>query len=311
MLDRSPGLGRVVLTGSATPALLQTAAETLAGRIGLLELTPFRMVEVARTRLGGDRWFWGGYPSVHALSGATARLEWLDGYVTTVLERDLPALGLRLPPVRLRRLATMLTHVHGSLLNVSDLARSLGVSAATVDHDLDVLEGVFFLRRLSPFHVTIQKRLTKSPKLYVRDTGLLHLLAGLRRPPDLDTWHHRGQSFEGLVVEEIVALARDRIVRPDAFFWRTQAGAEIDLLVSDGQRLIAIEIKLGAVNQYDVRGLRQGMADLGVNKGWIVTGSGERRRASPDVDIVPWSDVATGQVDFGFGRSRPRRAPRP
>ena len=309
VLDRARGKGQVVLTGSATPALLRTAAETLAGRIGLLELTPFRMVEVARTRLGADRWFWGGYPPVHALSGAAARADWLDGYLSTVLERDLPALGLRLPPARLRRLATMLTHVHGSLLNVSDLARSLGVSAATVDHDLDALEGVFFLRRLPPYHANIQKRLTKSPKVYLRDTGLLHLLAGLRRPDDLDTWHHRGHSFEGLVVEEIVTLARERIVRPDTFFWRTQAGAEIDLLVSDGQRLIAIEIKLGAVDQYAVRGLRQGMADLRVNKGWIVTGSGERRRASPDVEIVPWSDVATGEIDFGFGR--PRRRGRP
>ena len=306
VLDRSRGKGRVVLTGSASPGLLRTAAETLAGRIGLLELTPFRMVEVGRTRLAADRWFWGGYPPVHALSGGAARGDWLDGYLTTVLERDLPALGLRLPAARLRRLATMLTHVHGNLLNVSDLARSLAVSAGTVEHDLDALEGVFFLRRLPPYHANVQKRLTKSPKIYIRDTGLLHFLAGLRRPDDLDTWHHRGQSFEGLVIEEVIALARERIVRPDTFFWRTQAGAEIDLLVLDGQRLVAIEIKLGPVDQYAIRGLRQGMADLGVSKGWIVTGSGERRDAGPDVEIVPWADVATGAVDFGFGRSRRR-----
>lgn len=306
VLDRSRGKGRVVLTGSASPGLLRTAAETLAGRIGLLELTPFRMVEVARTRLAADRWFWGGYPPVHALSGGAARGDWLDGYLTTVLERDLPALGLRLPPARLRRLATMLTHVHGNLLNVSDLARSLAVSAGTVEHDLDALEGVFFLRRLPPYHANVQKRLTKSPKIYIRDTGLLHFLAGLRRPDDLDTWHHRGQSFEGLVIEEVIALARERIVRPDTFFWGTQAGAEIDLLVLDGQRLVAIEIKLGPVDQYAIRGLRQGMADLGVSKGWIVTASGERRDAGPDVEIVPWADVATGAVDFGFGRPRRR-----
>lgn len=304
VLDRSRGKGRVVLTGSASPGLLRTAAETLAGRIGLLELTPFRMLEIARTRLAGDRWFWGGYPPVHALSGAAARADWLDSYLATVIERDLPALGLRLPPARLRRLAAMLTHVHGNLLNVSDLARSLGVSAATVEHDLDALEGVFFLRRLPPYHANIQKRLTKSPKIYIRDTGLLHFLAGLRRPDELETWHRRGQSFEGLVIEEIIALARERIVRPDIFFWRTQAGAEIDLLVADGRRLAAIEIKLGPIDQYAVRGLRQGMADLGVRKGWIVTGSGERREAGADVEIVPWADVASGAVDFGFGRRR-------
>jgi predicted AAA+ superfamily ATPase len=192
---------------------------------------------------------------------------------------------------------------------VSDLARCLGVSAATVEHDLDVLEGIFFVRRLPPYRVDIQKRLTKSPKIYIRDTGLLHFLAGLRRPEDLETWHHRAQSFEGLVIEEVIALALERIVRPGTFFWRTQAGAEIDLPVSDGQRLVAIEIRLGPVDQYAIRGLRQGMADLGVAKGWIVTGSGQRRHAGPDVEIVPWADVATGAVDFGFSRPRRRSAP--
>lgn len=303
-LDRVPTKGRVVLTGSASPALLATASETLAGRIGLLELTPFRMVELAGTRLAQDRWFWGGYPPVHALAGHRARAEWLDSYVTTLLDRDLPQLGIRLPAVRLRHLAAMLTHVHGNLLNVSDLARSLGVSVPTVAHDLDVLEGMFLLRRLPPYHTNIQKRLTKSPKVYVRDTGLLHALAGLDRPEALDSWHHRGHSFEGLVIEEVIALARERVIRPEFFFWRTQAGAEIDLLVADGRRLVPIEIKLGAVDQYTIRGLRQAMADLGCQKGWIVTGTGERRRIGPDAEIVPWSQVAAGAIDFGFGRSR-------
>jgi hypothetical protein len=307
VLDRSPRKGRVILTGSASPALLRTASETLAGRLGLLELTPFRLVELAGTRRAPDRWFWGGYPPVHGLAGHRARAEWLDGYVTTLLERDLPALGIRLPAPRLRRLTTMLTHVHGRLLNVSDLARSLGVSVPTVAHDLDVLEGLFLLRRLPPYHANVQKRLTKSPKVYIRDTGLLHHLAGLRRAEELETWPHRGHSFEGLVVEEVIALARERSVRPEVFFWRTQAGAEIDLLVGDGQRLVPIEIKLGPVDSYVVRGLRQAMADLGLEKGWIVTGSGERRRIGPDVEIVPWRDVAAGTVDFGLGRS-PRSA---
>jgi hypothetical protein len=307
VLDRAPAKGRAVLTGSASPTLLRTAAETLAGRIGLLELTPFRMVELVETRLAEDRWFWGGYPPVHALAGRRARAEWLDGYLTTLLERDLPALGIRLPAVRLRRLAAMLTHVHGSLLNVSDLARSLGVSVPTVTHDLDVLEGMCLLRRLPPYHTNIRKRLTKSPKVYVSDTGLLHALAGLDRPEALESWHHRGHSFEGLVIEEVIALARERVVRPGFFFWRTQAGAEIDLLIADGRRLVPIEIKLGAVDQYTIRGLRQVMADLGCQKGWIVTGAGERRRVGPDVEIVTWSQVAAGAIDFGLGRSRRTR----
>jgi uncharacterized protein len=304
VLDRAPAKGRAVLTGSVSPALLRTASETLAGRIGLLELTPFRMVELAGTRRAEDRWFWGGFPPVHGLAGHRARAEWLDSYLTTLLERDLPALGIRLPAVRLRHLAAMLTHVHGSLLNVSDLARSLGVSVPTVAHDLDVLEGMFLLRRLPPYHTNIRKRLTKSPKLYLRDTGLLHTLAGLDRPEALESWHHRGHSFEGLVIEEIIALVRERVVRPEFFFWRTQAGAEIDLLIAEGRRLVPIEIKLGAVDPYTIRSLRQAMADLGCQKGWIVTGAGERRRAGPDLEIVPWDQVAAGEIDFGLGRSR-------
>jgi predicted AAA+ superfamily ATPase len=302
VLDRSSAKGRFLLTGSASPSLLRTASETLAGRIGLLELTPFAMIELVGTRCARDRWFWGGYPPVHALGSARARAEWLDSYVTTLLERDLPALGIRLPVSRLRRLAAMLTHVHGSVLNVSDLARSLGVSPPTVDHDLDVLEGTFLLRRLPPYHANVQKRLTKSPKIYLRDTGLLHFLASLHRPDDLTTWHRRGHSFEGLVIEEITALAREVLVRPEVFFWRTHAGAEVDLVVGDGRRLVPIEIKLGSVvDRYAVRGLRQAMADLGLDRGWIVTGSGERRRIGRDIEIVPWSEVATGAVDFGFG----------
>lgn len=124
---------------------------------------------------------------MHARRGTRSRLEWLDSYVSTYLERDLPALGVRLPAARLRTLWTMLTHVHRNLLNVSDLARSLGVSSHTVDGDLDVLEQTFMIRRLRPYHANVQKRLTRSPKLFVRDTGLLHFLAGLREPADLPT----------------------------------------------------------------------------------------------------------------------------
>jgi predicted AAA+ superfamily ATPase len=309
VLDRSPARGRFVLTGSASPTLLRGVSETLAGRAGLLELTPFRMVELAGTPSARHRWFWGGYPPVHARSGDRARADWLDGYLTTVLERDLPALGAQLPPARLRRLVAMLTHVHGSLLNVSDLARSLGVSPPTVAHDLDVLEALFLIRRLPPYYTNVQKRLTKTPKVYVRDTGLLHFLASLRHPAELDTWHRRGPSFEGLVIEEIVALAQERVVRPDVFFWRTQAGAEIDLVLGDGRRLVPIEVKLGAADAYAIRGLRQSMVDIGATRGWIITGSGERGSVGRDVEIVPFREVVSGEVDFGLGRPA-RTAPR-
>lgn len=278
---------------------MRSVAESLAGRVGLVELTPFLCSELAGGRRGTDRWFWGGFPPVHDLRESRARTEWLGAYVSTLLERDLPALGIGLPARRLRTLWTMLTHVHGSLLNVSDLARSLGVSSHTVAGDLDVLEGAFMIRRLPPFFANVQKRLTKSPKLYVRDTGLLHHLAGLRRPAELLTWPRRGSSFEGLVIEELAALAQQQLVRPELFFWRTHSGAEVDLLIVEGRRILPVEIKLGAsVNQYSLAGLRQCMKDLGLRRGIVVTSGREGRSLSRGVEIVPWERIVSGRVDL-------------
>jgi predicted AAA+ superfamily ATPase len=155
------------------------------------------------------------------------------------------------------------------------------------------------IRRLPPFFANVRKRLTKSPKLYVRDTGLLHHLAGLRRPRELATWSRRGNSFEGLVIEELAALAETQLVRPELFFWRTQAGAEVDLLVVEGRRILPIEIKLGAtVGHYSLAGLRQCMKDLGLRRGWCVTSAREGRSLSPSIELVPWERVASGQVDL-------------
>ncbi|HEU4343255.1 MAG TPA: ATP-binding protein [Candidatus Binatia bacterium] len=298
-IDRGRGNGRFLLLGSASPALMRSVSETLAGRVAVLELTPFLASELARTARATDRWFWGGFPPVHGLRNSRARAEWLNGYVSTFIERDLPALGLGLPARRLRTLWMMLTHVHGSLLNVSDLARSLAVSSHTVTGDLDVLEAAYMIRRLSPYYANVQKRLTKSQKLYVRDTGLLHFLAGLRQSRELTTWAKRGASFEGMVIEEVVALAARRLVRPGIFFWRTQAGAEVDLLIVEGRRILPIEIKLGAaVNQYAVAGLRQCMKDLGLRRGWVVTTARERRHLSPSIEIIPWAEIASGGIEL-------------
>jgi len=299
-IDRGAGNGRFVLTGSASPTLLASAAESLAGRVGLLELTPFRPSELAASSAFGARWFWGGYPPVLARRGNRARGEWLDAYVATYLERDLPALGVRLPAQRLRNLWSMLTHVHGSLLNVSDLARSLGVSSHTVANDLDILEATFMIRRLPPYHANMQKRLTKSAKLYLRDTGLLHFLAGLRTPGELETWPRRGASFEGFVIEELAAWASGRFVRPGICFWRTQTGAEVDLLIVDGRRIHPVEIKLGAsVDPRSLAGLRQCMADLSLKRGYVVTTGEERRSIGKAIEILPWHEVARGKVDVG------------
>jgi uncharacterized protein len=299
VIDRSRGNGRFLLLGSASPTLMRSVSETLAGRVALLELTPFLAGELAGSAWVTERWFWGGFPPIFSLRGARARGEWLNAYVSTFIERDLPTLGLGMPARRLRTLWTMLTHVHGNLLNVSDLARSLAVSSHTVAGDLDVLEGAYMIRRLQPYYANVRKRLTKSSKLYVRDTGLLHFLAGLRQPRELTTWPKRGASFEGMVIEELVALATRRLIRPGIFFWRTQAGAEVDLLVVEGRRILPIEIKLGAaVSHYAVAGMRQCMKDLSLRRGWLVTSGHEKRDLSHGIEIIPWHDIASGQIDL-------------
>jgi len=298
-LDNSRNKGRYILLGSASPSLVRSVSETLAGRTGFLELTPFRACELLPGGRAEEAWYWGGFPPIHALRGTDLRLEWLDGYVSAFLERDLPALGMRMPPRRLRVLWTMLTHIHGGLLNTSDLGRSLGVSHHTVADYLDLLEGAFMIRRLQPFHSNVKKRLVKAPKVYLRDTGLLHFLAGLRGPHELETWPRCGFSFEGMVIEELAAQATARIVRPEFYFWRTQTGAEVDLLIKYGHDLAAVEIKLGAaVDGRNLGGLRQCMSDLGLKRGWVVCTGRERVNAGGGVEIVPWSDVVNKRANF-------------
>lgn len=298
-IDKGKGRGRYLLTGSASPKLIKTVSESLAGRVGILELTPFRFDELAGAPRHSDRMFWGGFPPVHARRGADARASWLDAYVSTFLERDLPTFGVRLPASRLRTLWTMLTHVHGNLLSLSDLARSLGVSVPTVAGDLDVLEHTFMVRRLQPYHANVQKRLTKSPKLYLRDSGLLHFLAGLRGPREWPAWPRRGASFEGAVIEELVTRSADRSVRPEAYFWRTSTGSEVDLLLVSGRKIVPVEIKLGAaLEARSLAGLRACMSDLGIQQGFVVYSGSERRALGRGIEAIPWSDVSSGNVDL-------------
>ncbi len=300
-IDRERKPGRFVLTGSANPALLRSISESLAGRIGILELTPFLAVELEGQRASGDRWFYGGFPAVHAVRGPQPRGEWLEAQIATFLERDLPTLGFRLPARRLRIFWTMLTHVHGNLVNLSNLADSLTVSYHTVSDYLDLFEGAFMIRRLYPYFASVGKRLVKSPKLYIRDTGILHHLAGLRQPSELETWHYRAASFEGLVIEEIVSQVSAREIGPEFYFWRTQAGAEVDLLVKVGRKILPIEVKLGAApDARSLAGLRQCMADLGLKRGWVVCNARERRDYGRGIEIVPWAEIAAGKEKFAL-----------
>jgi predicted AAA+ superfamily ATPase len=276
---------------------MQTASETLTGRLGILGLTPFTAHELIGVRPWEEKWRWGGLPPMHDLETDVQKLAWMESYVMTVLERDLPALGVRIPASRLLRFWTMLTHLNGALLNVSALAESMEISTTAVNNYLDILEGSLMIQRLPPFFANVKKRLVKRPKLYIRDSGILHWLAGLRRSEDLDTWIGRGASFEGLVAGELMERARLQLSAPRFSFYRTQAGAEVDLLVEDGKIIYPIEIKHGtSVGPYDTIGLRHCMADLQIERGYIVTRGDEVRRLGNGITCLPWGQIVKGSV---------------
>lgn len=269
-------MGRFVILGSAQPALVRQVAESLAGRVGILELSPLTVQEAST----GDApvadyralWLCGGFPDA---LGAAARgghfRDWWEAYLRTYAERDLPAMGVTADPLLIRKLLTMLAHAQGGLANLNQFAASLGHSQPTMARYVDILEQSFLLRRLPPYFRNVGKRLVKAPKLYLRDTGLLHHLLNIDSLDVLDSHPIRGASWETFVIEDL--LRREALVHPHgvAHFWRTAGGAEVDLLLERGGALHAVEIKTArATSPYLARGLRAIMEDTGAASATII-----------------------------------------
>ena len=234
--------GRFIVLGSSQPALVRGAAESLAGRAAAVELGPLTASEAATDESPSDwraLWLKGGFPD--ALAGEFR--EWWEAYLRLFHERDLPGYGVPADPVFVRRLLTMLAHSQGGPLNASRLGASLGVSYHTVQRYLSVLEQTFLIRPLQPYFRNVGKRLVKAPKIYLRDTGLLHHLLNISTHDELASHPIRGMSWETFVIEDV--LRREHLAHPEsqAFYWRTAAGAEIDLLIERGNRRIALEVK--------------------------------------------------------------------
>lgn len=262
-------MGRFVILGSAQPTLVRQVAESLAGRVGILELAPLTVQEISTEHTAGaaveQLWLCGGFPDA---LGAAARgghfRDWWEAYLRTYVERDLPAMGLGADPILMRKLLTMLAHAQGGMANLSQFAAALGCSQPTVARYVDILEQSFLLRRLPPYFRNVGKRLVKAPKLYLRDTGLLHHLLNIDSMAVLDSHPIRGASWETLVLEDL--LRREAVAHPHAapHFWRTASGAEADLLLERGGALHAVEIKTArASSPYLARGLRAIMEDTG------------------------------------------------
>ncbi len=264
-LDRHPR-HKVVLLGSASPGLVRQISESLAGRLGVLELGGISLFEEEADRL----WVDGGFPRVHWSRPRARPADWYPAYLRTCLERDVPQLGYRVSSVRIRNLLTIVANGQGSISNLSELGAALGLNYHSVSHLLDIFEGIFLMRRLPPFFANVRKRLVKSPKLYVRDTGLLHTLLGIPFTRRALLAHPKaGASFETFAIEQILQHAR--LVDPGAegCFYRTHGGVEVDLVLQLRGRLLPIEIKLG-VTPPATRNLERGMQDLAAPRGWVV-----------------------------------------
>ncbi len=270
--------GQFLVLGSASPDLLRQSSETLAGRIGYLELAPFSEVEVG----SGQQeclWLRGGYPKSFLAPTDELSKVWLESFIQTFLERDLPQLGIRVPSITMRRFWEMCAHLHGDLWNHEKVASSLGVSGKTVGHYLDVLEQAYMLRRLHPHAANLKKRLVKSPRVYLRDSGLLHRLLRIDSMDALSSHPVRGTSWEGYVIEQVAAAVPDA----DLSFYRTSAGAEIDLLVRHGGQLTAIEIKATSAPRME-RGFWSALEDIQPDQAWV---------AAPVKDAFPLRQAVT------------------
>ena len=260
-------MGRFIILGSSQPALVRQVAESLAGRVGILELSALTVQETSTgdTPLTDYRqnWLAGGFPDAlgAAQRGGNFR-DWWEAYLRTYVERDLPVMGVGADPIQMRKLLTMLAHAQGGLANYSQLSSALGLSQPTVVRYVDILEHSFLVRRLPPYFRNVGKRLVKAPKIYLRDTGLLHHLLNIDSLGVLESHPVRGASWETFVIEEI--LRREAVAYPHsvAHFWRTAGGAEADLILERQGALHVIEIKTSkASSPYLARGLRAIMED--------------------------------------------------
>lgn len=285
---RGKRTGRFLLLGSASMDLLQQSSESLAGRIAYIDLSPLDILEIDP----GDRdtlWTRGGFPDSFLAASDEASVAWRDNFIRTYLERDIPQLGPRIPAETLRRLWTMLAHVQGGLLNAAQLARGLAIDGKTVARYLDLLVDLLLVRRLPPHHANVGKRLVKSPKVYVRDSGIVHALLGLNDCEAVLGHPVAGGSWEGFVLESLLSAASERAVPS---FYRTSGGAEIDLVLQlSGGELWAIEIKRGLAPKLE-KGFHHARADLKPARSFIVYSGAERYAKGEGVEVIGLREMA-------------------
>ena len=283
--DRRPG--RFLILGSASFKLLQQS-QSLAGRLALVDMAPLLLSEVHQSFEDIQTlWVRGGFPGSYTAPQDDASWLWRDAFVRHFLHSDLPALGINVEPELMRRFWRMVAHLHGQLFNASSIAASLGVSSPTVTRYLDHLVQSLMLRRLEPYHANLGKRLVKSPKIYVRDSGLLHYLLGMRNVHDLMGHPNTGASWEGFCIEQI---CNHLPTGASVSFYRTAAGAELDVVVETGRETTGFEIKFSSAPKVS-KGFWQACEDIGVHKAYVMAPVQEGWAMAKDVKVVSPLDI--------------------
>lgn len=281
LADRPKSPARFLVLGSASPELLRQTSESLAGRIEFIELGGFRLDETG-VQHWRRLWLRGGFPRAYLAASEADAFAWLKSFVQTYLERDLPQLGLTLPPPALHRFWTMIAHFHGQTWNSSEIARSLGVSDQTTRRYLDVLSSAFLVRQLPPWFENVAKRQVKAPKVYVRDSGVLHRLLDTTSSRAIVAHPRCGASWEGFVVEHVLRRCRDA----QGYFWGTHAGAELDLLLTQGRQRFGFEIKWGDAPSV-TKSMSIALSDLGLDSLAIVYPGDRRATLTSKIELVP------------------------
>ena len=285
LADRPGAPARFLILGSASPNLVRGVSESLAGRIGFVDLGGFDLAEVG-ARNWRRLWLRGGFPRAYLSADDARSLSWRRDFMRTFLERDVPQLGIRIPGEVLRRFWLMLAHSHGQIWNGADLARSLGVSEHTARRYLDVLTGTFVVRQLPPWFENIGKRQYRAPKVYVRDSGLLHAMLSLETNAEMESHPKLGASWEGFALEQVLCAAG----MGEAFFWGTHSGAELDLLLLRRGRRYGVEFKYGGAPTM-TKSLHIALADLQLERAWIVYPGADRYAVHERVEALPLAQV--------------------
>jgi len=285
LVDRSDNKAQFLILGSASPNIIKNASETLAGRVEFIELSGFDLLEVGMENWE-DLWLRGGFPRSFLAASVKDSLAWREGFIRTFLERDIPQLGITIPAVAMRRFWTMLAHLHGQTWNASQIGRSMGLTHKTTRSYLDILTSTYMVRQLQPWYTNLGKRQVKSPKIYFRDSGLLHSLLEITDSHNLLGHPKAGASWEGFVIEQVLQL----VLPNQAYFWATHNGAEIDLLFSKDGKNYGVEVKLNEAPKI-TRSMHTALSELQLEHLWIVYPGKEIYPAHERITVLPINKI--------------------